>query len=287
MAQSIQGRRRIETPSPPSRPPSALRQRVYSGFVGVPIVLGAIYLGVPATAALVSLASVIAMFEFHRMTIRAGTTPIFFLGVTGVVLFVVARVVEFNFLNILISGTVLAPLYFMLFTPPRERFLADWAWTMAGVFLIGWTMSHAVLIRRLPDGRDWLFVGVILVFAIDSGAYIIGHIIGTHRMAPNISPGKTWEGSVAGVVFGIVAAVTSTAAFGLPISSGQAALLGFLLAVFSQMGGLANSMLKRTAGVKDSGALIPGHGGLLDRLDSLIPSVVVLYYFLIEGLGVK
>ena len=283
---ALPGHRRIETPPPP-RPPSALKLRVYSGFVGVPVVLGAIYLGVPTTAALISLACVIAMFEFHRMTIRAGTTPIFFLGITGVVLFVVARVVEFNFLNMLITGTVLAPLYLLLLTPPRERFLADWAWTMAGVFLIGWTMSHAVLIRRLPDGRDWLFTGVILVFAIDSGAYIIGHLVGTHRMAPNISPGKTWEGAVAGVVFGIVAAVLTTAAFGLPITSGQAALLGFLISVLSQMGGLANSMLKRTAGVKDSGALIPGHGGLLDRLDSLIPSVVVLYYFLTEGIGVK
>lgn len=266
-------------------PPSALRLRLYSAAVGIPLVLGAIWLGVPYVAAIVSLAAVVAMFEFHRMTVRAGTTPIFFLGVTGVVLLIVERIVEWSFLGPLVTGIILMPLYTLLLSPPRERFIADWAWTLVGVFLIGWTLSYAILLRELVQGREWLFSAVVLVFAVDTGSYFVGRAIGRHRMAPTISPGKTWEGALGGLGLGIVAAVSTAAGFDLDISAGAAVLLGVFVALFAQAGDLAVSMLKRTAGVKDTGGLIPGHGGVLDRLDSLIPALVVVYFFVTEGLG--
>jgi len=269
----------------PAGPSSNIRSRVTSGAVFTPLIIAMVWFGVPATAALVSAAACVGVYEFHRMTVRAGATPTLLLGIVAGVLFVVEAVVDFNFQGALITGTIIVPLFLLLLTPPKERLLADWVWTLAGVFLIGWTLSHAVRIRALVEGREWLLTAVILTFAVDTSAYVIGRLVGRHPMAPTISPRKTWEGSIAGIATGMVAGWAVTAGFDLEINAGQGVLLGFLLAVASQFGDLSLSMIKRMAGVKDSSGLIPGHGGVLDRLDSLIPAIVVLYYFVTEGLS--
>ena len=273
-----------QQPAIPGR--SQLRLRVYSSLVGVPGLLLMIWLGVPATAALVSAAAVIGVYEFHRLTIRAGATVMLLLGIIATVLFTVDAVVDFNLSGPLITGTVLAPLLLLVFLPPRERFLADWAWTLAGVFLVGWSLSHAVLIRSLVEGREWLLTVVILTFAVDTGAYTVGRLVGRRALAPAISRGKTWEGAIGGVAAGIIAAVATTIGFDLEIDVWGAVVLGLLVAVFAQGGDLTISLIKRTAGFKDTGAIIPGHGGILDRLDSMIFAVVVLYYYLTKGIGV-
>ncbi len=290
MAQTAQERGPWASRSPsetrPGQGRSKLRLRVYSGLVGIPALLLFIWLGVPTTAALVSAAAVIGVYEFHRLTIRAGATVMLLLGLTATVLFTVDAVVDFDISGPLITGTVLIPLLLLVFLPAKERFLADWVWTVTGVFFIGWTLSHAVLIRALVEGREWLITLVVLTFAIDTSAYAVGRLLGRRPLAPAISPGKTWEGAIGGMVGGMVAAVATTTAFDLEIGAWSAVVLGLLVAIFAQAGDLAVSLIKRVSGVKDTGGIIPGHGGLLDRLDSLIPATVVLYYFLIKGVGV-
>ena len=141
-----------------------------------------------------------------------------------------------------------------------------------------------MLLRGETQGREWLLTAVILVFAVDTSAYAVGRLIGRRPMAPNISPGKTWEGATAAFLLSMPAAAAITAGFDLGTSPTQVVMLGMLVAIFAQAGDLVESMIKRIAGAKDAGELIPGHGGILDRLDSLIPGVVVVYYFLIYGI---
>lgn len=260
-----------------------LKQRVLSALVAVPLVVLLIWAGVGATAALVSAAAALGIYEFYRLSYPTGRRPLLLLGMAGGVLFSVDAALESSFTLPLVTGVALAPLLLLAAQPSKDRVPAEWAWTVAGVFLVGWVLSHAVLLRRGEDGREWLLTSVVLTFAIDSGAYFVGQAVGRRRLAPRISPGKTWEGAVAGLVVGAGAAVAITRGFDLDVRVWQALVLGLLVGLFAQAGDLAESLLKRAAGAKDAGRLIPGHGGLLDRLDSLIPAVAVVYYFLEYG----
>ena len=280
MAASSSTGRAHSTPSDAATREETLRRRVLSALVAVPIVILLIWLGVSTTAALVSAAAAVGIYEFYRLSFSAGPRPILLLGITGGVLFSVDAALESSFTLPLVTGAVLVPLLLMALLPAKDRLPVAWAWTMAGLFLVGWTLSHAVLLRGEEDGREWLLTVVILTFAIDIGAYLVGRSVGRRRLAPSISPGKTWEGAVAGLLIGVGAAVAITAGFDLDVRVWQAVVLGLLVGFFAQAGDLAESMVKRAAGAKDASRLIPGHGGLLDRLDSLIPAVVVVYYFL-------
>jgi len=129
-------------------------------------------------------------------------------------------------------------------------------------------------------GRDWVLLALFATFAVDTTAYFIGRAWGRHKMAPTISPGKTWEGAVGGLVGAIVAVIALALLLDIDISYSEMVILGFLIAVFAQLGDLAESKLKRSMGVKEAGNLIPGHGGILDRLDSIVFTGVVVYYCL-------
>ncbi len=126
-------------------------------------------------------------------------------------------------------------------------------------------------------GCWWLILGILTVYAADSGAYAVGRLFGRHRMAPSISPGKTWEGTAGGILFAVIAAVALGVLFPLKMEIWQVAAIGVILGAISPMGDLLESKLKRLADVKDSGSLFPGHGGMLDRLDSLLPSLIIVY----------
>ena len=257
-----------------------LLQRVLSAVVAVPIVILLIWLGENTTAALVAAAAAIGIYEFYRLSFGGKPRPLLLLGIAGGVLFSVDAALDSSFTLPLITGAVLGPLLLLALRPAKDRLSSEWAWTVVGVFLIGWTLSHAVLLRGGENGREWLLTIVILTFAIDTGAYLFGRALGRRRLAPSISPGKTWEGAVAALAVGAGAAVAITQGFDLGMRVWQAVVLGLLVGLFAQAGDLAESVVKRQAGAKDAGRMLPGHGGLLDRLDSLIPAVVVLYYFL-------
>ena len=126
-------------------------------------------------------------------------------------------------------------------------------------------------------GCWWLLMAILTVYAADTGAYAVGRVLGRHRMAPNISPGKTWEGTAGGLVFAVVAAVVLGLLFPVRLEIWHLAMIGVILGAVSPIGDLLESKLKRLADAKDSGNLFPGHGGMLDRLDSLLPSLIVVY----------
>ena len=170
--------------------------------------------------------------------------------------------------------------------------------TLFGVLYIGWLLSHAILLRDIAGtgniggfalesqglsdvGFFFVVFAVACTFVHDTGAYYTGMLIGKHKLAPNISPGKTIEGTIGGFAACIIAGLVVNYLFGEPLSSDWAVALGLVIAVSAVFGDLVESAIKRGAGIKDSGVIVPRHGGVLDRFDSLIFVFPVTYYFVL------
>ena len=152
-------------------------------------------------------------------------------------------------------------------------------WLLASLAVAGF-LAAGLALREGDDGLAWLTYAILLTFASDTAAYAVGRLVGRHRLAPTISPSKTWEGAIGGIIG--AAAVSAVFAWfveldTLPLIA--ATLLGAGLSVLGQLGDLTESWLKRKAGVKDSGNLLPGHGGILDRLDSLLPILPAVFVY--------
>ena len=151
--------------------------------------------------------------------------------------------------------------------------------TLAGIAYVALLGSTIILLRELDNGRDWVYLALFSTFAVDTAAYFTGRTIGRHTMAPAISPKKTWEGFAGGYAGGFAAALLLNYFLGLRIDATPAILIGATLPAAAAAGDLFESWIKRRAGVKDASGLIPGHGGVLDRLDSLLfvfPAVYVV-----------
>jgi phosphatidate cytidylyltransferase len=160
----------------------------------------------------------------------------------------------------------------------------EWAWTVGGALYVGWLFGHWGLLYALDDGPVLVLFGMLTTFAYDTGAYFSGRTFGRHKMAPKISAGKTWEGAVGGLLIAVGVAVALRAAAvaisgGFVFGIGATVLVGVLVSLAAQLGDLVESALKRSAGVKDAGSLLPGHGGMLDRFDSLLFTGTMLYFY--------
>lgn len=176
---------------------------------------------------------------------------------------------------ILITALVwwLVALGWIIFAP---RSVASWSAGLAGVLALVPAWVALVWLRYLPNGQYWVLFTLLLVWGADIGAYFAGHRFGRTRLAPDVSPGKTWEGVIGGFALSAIVAVAGSAWFALPLY----AFVPLCLAAvgFSIVGDLTESLLKRFAGVKDSGTLFPGHGGVMDRIDSVTGAAPVLFF---------
>jgi phosphatidate cytidylyltransferase len=263
-----------------------LGKRIITALWGIPLVVLAVWFDrpVPWLTVLAALYGLLAAVEFFRLTGVARARPLAIFGLAWTLLFILQpHCPEARSLPVLLTAGVLLSLVLLVFLRDKEGVFQNWAWMMAGVLYLGWLMGLLVTLR-LEAGRDWLFLALFATFASDTAAYFTGKAIGRHKLAPAISPGKTWEGTIAGVAGAVVISLLFTldTPLQLPLNYWQAVILGVLISVFGQLGDLAESLLKRNTGVKDSGSLMPGHGGLLDRIDSILfaGAVVYLYYFL-------
>jgi len=154
-----------------------------------------------------------------------------------------------------------------------------------GLAYIALLLSYFVLLRDLEAGRFWVLFVLAVAFAEDTGAYYFGRALGRRKLCPTLSPGKTVSGAVGGLVAAAFAAFACRALFMPPLAVGDTIALGLLIGVAGQTGDLFESLIKRASGVKDSGTLLPGHGGLLDRIDSLVFSAPAVYYYYAWLLG--
>ncbi len=219
---------------------------------------------------------------FHAVEIEA-SIPI---TVGGVLLILLAR----DFFPQHASGVfavliVLALAYHLFqYERGREGAALDFAATVGGLAYLGWVGAYLLDLRNLPDGGWWVFLVLPATWMADTGAYSIGAAYGRHKLAPRLSPKKSWEGYWAGVftgtLFGGFFAYAYSTWGPLQVSIWQGALLGLILSVIAPLGDLGESLFKRPGGIKDSGSLIPGHGGAFDRIDSWLWAAVIGYYYI-------
>ena len=167
----------------------------------------------------------------------------------------------------------------LLHRSPLEQSLRDSALTLFGVLYLGLTLGMLSMTRLLPQGEWLIFFLLLVTWAADTGAYYVGTLYGRHRLAPTISPKKTFEGLVGGWIGAIIVAYAARWWFLPELSGFDCLILGTLLTITGLWGDLTESAMKRSVGMKDSGGILPGHGGMLDRLDSLLFTAPFFYYY--------
>lgn len=264
------------------------KKRVVTVVCVLPLLIAAIWAGTPWFTILISIWGLVAVYEFYSITKTTDIPVLAGFGLIWTVLFIISPNFDYFFkvplVPLLLGSAVIVSLVMLFVIPKKDGVFISWAWAIAGILYIGWLLSYFVALRNLTIDRDWsnwALLALLIVFATDTSAFFIGGKWGKHKLAPRISPSKTWEGAIAGVVAAIIVSFALVTLLKLPLNYGQSVLLGFLVSVFGQSGDIVESLLKRNMGVKDSGKLMPGHGGLLDRSDSVVFAGVVVYYFIV------
>lgn len=255
-----------------------LSHRILSAVALIPAVAWVVYAGDGWLLAALAVAGALAGGEFYRMMRQGGFQPATIIGLSLLLLLLLdAYRPEWGLARPIIVLSIILSFAWHLFQKDDAAPAASWALTVAGGLYLGWFLGHFLLLRAQPDGLAWTAIAFLTTWISDTGAYFVGLAIGRHKLWPRISPKKTWEGSIGGLVTGVIGTTAIAWLTGLPLVHGAA--VGALVPIITPFGDFAISMMKRQVGVKDSSHLIPGHGGMLDRLDSLLFSAVVVYYY--------
>jgi phosphatidate cytidylyltransferase len=265
---------------------AALFKRVLSTLVLLPVFVW-IVMGAPiwVFGATVVLVASLGQWELSGMFDRAGIRVFRVLGLVGGTLVTASFALPVSE-RFAFTGVLLLTLCSVLWPPRAGRI--DWQGmtvTAFGIAYVNWLLGYAFWLRDLESGKEWVLLLVWVTWLGETAAYLVGSAVGRHALAPLVSPKKTVEGAAAQLVVSVVAALIARAWFfpALPLTG--ALLVGLVLGVVGQVGDLVESALKRSVGVKDTGRLIPGHGGMLDRIDSLLFNTPVLFYYAVHVRG--
>lgn len=264
---------------------STLVKRLITAFLLIPVVLAAVWLPqapVPWLTLGAAFWALMALYEFYHITTACGAArPLIWPGLGFALAFIVIPLFENwgQLTQIWLALTVVVTLMLFLGRRDKHAAFASWAWTLAGVLYLGWLTSHYLALRALPYGAEWVTFALFVTFASDSSAFGVGRTWGRHKLAPSISPKKTWEGAVGGVAGAVATGLLLDWLLKLPMSLLAAGLLAAAVSVLGQLGDLAESLFKRNTGAKDSSQALPGHGGFLDRIDSVVFAGLVVYYY--------
>ena len=256
---------------------SSFWSRILVAAVGLPVVFGLVWLGGWWLWVLAAAAGLVALHEFYAMA--RPLRPLVLAGYAGLVLLLLG--VQLGGVIWMLGGSLTTIAFAFLLkgiSETRQSLTVAVATTTAGAGWVGFGLAYILLLREIPEhGRLATFTVLLAVFAADTLAYFTGLLIGRHKLAPVLSPGKTWEGLVASTVTAIL--VSFFALYHQHfLTVGEALVLGAVIAVAAPLGDLFESAVKRDLGVKDSGRLLAGHGGMLDRLDAHLFAAVAAYY---------
>ena len=226
--------------------------------------------------------ALLGLKELYSIAHKLGYRPSYILGSVLTFYFITITVYDIYCLNyyienIIITFFIILTFIFQLFKKDYSKVLAEISITIFGSIYLGYLLSFMLKIKDLPNGNYYLISLLIITWANDTGAYLIGTKFGKNKIFPKISPKKTIEGSIGGIIFSI--AGTFALKNWLNLTFNELLSLGLIISIIAQLGDLFESVLKRGSGIKDSGTLIPGHGGILDSLDSLIFTAPVFYYY--------
>lgn len=258
--------------------------RVITGLILAAVVVFLIFVLPPLPLKMVIvLIGAVAIHECARMILPPHpSTSMAFPVVVGV-LYMSLLMFGQAYFPVFVVGTPLVLMATFVFYLFRRHVidvvLGQIATTFFTVVYAGLMLSFLGLIRDLPSGAAWLLLVLACTFGADTGAYLVGRVIGKHKLAPHVSPGKTIEGLFGGVALSIVAALVCRLLIPGDLSVRDCLWVGAAVGFIGPLGDLSESMLKRSVGVKDSGNLIPGHGGLLDRIDALLFTAPFVYYY--------
>lgn len=266
--------------------------RIVSALIALPFVLGLMWLGSWPFFGLVFVATLICVWEFMAMSAPSdklaqvvfplASGGLLFLAITGLLAGPRAIVV-------LAFLPIFSVCFFLFRVGAIETVAARAGLATTGMVWAGGLLSTACL-RLLDDGFAWVILACLLAWGADTGAYFAGRMFGKHKLYEAVSPKKTWEGAIGGVIVATGAAFVQHFAFRSPVIDPlHLAILAPVACVFGQLGDLAESLLKRSVGVKDSGKIMPGHGGLFDRVDALIfvGAALLAYVILVKQTAIQ
>jgi phosphatidate cytidylyltransferase len=259
-------------------------RRILTSLVATPVVLVCVYFGgVPFLILLLGLA-LFAVNEFYNLMMKKGYFPAYYVGNLITLFFIVFAhyALKRNWepaQSAILTLAAAAALISGIFLKREKDTIVDIAVTVLGMIYVGWFFSYLIFIRSLTEHGGYLFFLLFTVWAMDIAAYLSGIVFGHTPLMPSISPKKTWEGAIAGFLVCLIAAGIFSWTAQLEIW--HALILGALIGVFGQVSDLIESLIKRDAGVKDSSNLFPGHGGVLDRIDSFILTGPLMYYYVV------
>jgi phosphatidate cytidylyltransferase len=268
----------VEQTAPSHR--GGLVRRLLSTLILLPLFVWMVASGpVWLFGAVMVLAGALGQWEFTGMFERAGVRTFRVLGLVGGSLVTASFALPVSE-RVAFTAVLLGLLMVGLLRPGENR--PAWepmAVTLLGVCYVNWLLGYTFWLRDLETGREWILLLVSVTWLGETAAYLVGSTMGRHKLAPVISPRKTVEGSLAQLVTSVLAALGARATFFPALSLEHAIVVGLLLGVVGQAGDLLESAIKRSVGTKDTGRLIPGHGGMLDRVDSLLINTPVLFYY--------
>lgn len=269
----------------PARPPrfTNLQLRLMTAAIGLPVVIAVTWAGGWWFALVCAAIALLAGIEFGHgwlfpsLPISRAAPQLTMFAMPAIMVAGTHQDTRFVAAGLVLAGLAAGAGYLPIRAIGPRKPWRVLAWS---VVYVGLGVTSLVLTRDLEDGRNWLLLALLPVFAVDTGAYLTGRAIGRHRLAPRISPKKTWEGAVGGYVAGVSAFLGANAL--LDTGEGWLTMLPFALAmpILAQAGDLLESGMKRRMGVKDASGLLPGHGGFMDRLDSVVVVTPAFYVFL-------
>ncbi|MFH1784187.1 MAG: phosphatidate cytidylyltransferase [bacterium] len=260
-----------------------LAKRIIVALIGIPLILFLIHIGGITFLLFVLIVMAMGLREFYSLIRKESLESLKVVGILSALYLGISTYMNVDTVGLGLFVSVLIIILFLtrVYTKNIETSVPDIAVTLLGVFYVGWLLSHLISLRQLPHfGREYTFLVFLTTWSIDNGAYVVGMTMGKHKAIPKISPKKSIEGIVGGLTGGIIAVLIAKWWFLPNLSYTHSIGIGLLLGVMGQLGDLAESLIKREANVKDTGSFLPGHGGILDRFDSIFFTAPVLYYYI-------